>query len=586
MSLPNTIRRLSATLFCFLTAVAGCNRPGMPFGRDSSAPTADRLVAAYEDLRPAKFQIIADFETPIQGSLFRLEPQRGLGGVEISTQQARPETGVGALRMTLTDSWQHVVAEDRAESEWALPRDWTPYHLLIFSVYSPRPLSGFLFSVRSGTDIPLAYTHPRTSLAQGWNLIRIDLGNLANQVNLADVREMRFWCDPLESPVDLYLDDLVLVNNVKQLFGPTELTPGDLYARSEGRRLVVGAAERFELVFSQGLISQWFDLSSDPAKTRSLTGGLVLGAAPVVPPQSSDPAAWIEEVLAQMRPGPGLEAVQEMVDASPAQIVVRCQWHPGSGLDPAGEQPPVRQWLYTIRRDGLVYIECTGTTGEVDVITTAVSFCLDGDAGFQPTVVARSAEAAPGGAHDPYALFSREERGRADLLVVPFGQVIGQMLRRPDDPRLCVLWRLPPGDTRFSFAAMMRVWPTDIDSAAQAAPMAADYRHPTPLLVDVGSLVRTDPGDFDGDGFSEGRGYYVLQLDNKAADVRISGRRYLRFSPAFKLVNARDRDVWVYVDGKQIETYRDREGDILFEVKGMISNEALVEVRSRVREAQ
>lgn len=522
MSLPNTIRRLSATLFCFLTAVAGCNRPGMPFGRDSSAPTADRLVAAYEDLRPAKFQIIADFETPIQGSLFRLEPQRGLGGVEISTQQARPETGVGALRMTLTDSWQHVVAEDRAESEWALPRDWTPYHLLIFSVYSPRPLSGFLFSVRSGTDIPLAYTHPRTSLAQGWNLIRIDLGNLANQVNLADVREMRFWCDPLESPVDLYLDDLVLVNNVKQLFGPTELTPGDLYARSEGRRLVVGAAERFELVFSQGLISQWFDLSSDPAKTRSLTG----------------------------------------------------------------EQPPVRQWLYTIRRDGRVYIECTGTTGEVDVITTAVSFCLDGDAGFQPTVVARSAEAAPGGAHDPYALFSREERGRADLLVVPFGQVIGQMLRRPDDPRLCVLWRLPPGDTRFSFAAMMRVWPTDIDSAAQAAPMAADYRHPTPLLVDVGSLVRTDPGDFDGDGFSEGRGYYVLQLDNKAADVRISGRRYLRFSPAFKLVNARDRDVWVYVDGKQIETYRDREGDILFEVKGMISNEALVEVRSRVREAQ
>ncbi len=133
-------------------------------------------------------------------------------------------------------------------------------------------------------------------------------------------------------------------------------------------------------------------------------------------------------------------------------------------------------------------------------------------------------------------------------------------------------------------AALMRVWPADIDSPAQAAPMAADYLHPLPLLVDAGSLARTDPGDLDRDGFSEGRGYYTLQLDGKIAKVRVSGRRYLRFSPVFRVAAVSNRDVWVYLNGRQIETWRDREGDILFEVRGMISNETLIEVISQVRE--
>lgn len=582
-AVSETRQIFSAGLLLLLLAV-GCNQLTGP-GRDTTAPSMDQMVAAYEDLWSKRFQIIADFESPIQGTLFRHEPGRGPGGVEISTRQARPETGVGSLRMALADSSQQVVAEDRPENEWALPRDWTPYHLLIFSVYSPRPLSGFLFSVRSGTEVPLAHIHPRTALSQGWNLIRIDLGTLADKVNLADVREMRFWCDPLESPVDLYLDDIVLVNNALQLFGPAEMAPGDLYGRSEGRRLVVGAAERFELVFSDGLIGQWYDLSSDPAKARSLTGGLPLGPAPVAPPESADPAGWLAEILGQMSPGPGMEAVQELEEASALRAVIRCAWRPLASLDPAGEQLSTREWRYSVYQDGRVYVECTGAA-HLPGAATAVAFCGDLDAGFQPTLVERPAEAAPGGGHDPYVLLSREEPGQADLLAVPFGMVVGQAVRRPGDPRMCVLWRLPAGDERFSFAAMMRFWPTDIDSPVQAVPMAADYRHPTPMLVDVGSLARTDPGDFDGDGFSEGRGYYTLQLDGNVAKVRVSGRRYLRFSPVFKLVNVSTRDVWVYVDGRQIPTFRDREGDILFQVRGIISNEALVEVTSRAKDAQ
>src|SRR5690606_24972438 len=125
----------------------------------------------------------------------------------------------------------------------------------------------------------------------------------------------------------------------------------------------------------------------------------------------------------------------------------------------------------------------------------------------------------------------------------------------------------------------------DIDSTAQAAPMAADYRHPLPVLVDVGSLARTDPGDFDGDGFSEGRGYYVLQLDGSTAKLRVSRRRHVRFSPVFKVINVADREVWVNVDVRLLQVNGDGGGVVRFTVNGEIAGETLVEVTSREKGA-
>ena len=87
------------------------------------------------------------------------------------------------------------------------------------------------------------------------------------------------------------------------------------------------------------------------------------------------------------------------------------------------------------------------------------------------------------------------------------------------------------------------------------------------------------------DGFSESRGHYVLQLDGQVAKVRIDGSDRPRFSPVFKLVDVADRDVWVYMDGRQIkDIYRDDDGNLLFAVPGVVGREVLIEVTSRVRE--
>jgi len=104
-------------------------------------------------------------------------------------------------------------------------------------------------------------------------------------------------------------------------------------------------------------------------------------------------------------------------------------------------------------------------------------------------------------------------------------------------------------------------------------------------LLDTGQLVRTDPGDFDNDGFSEARGHFTLQLEENIAKVRIDGRNFMRFSPVFKLVEVAQRDVWIYLDGRLIrDVHRDRDGNVLFELPEVISGEALLEITSLARE--
>ncbi|HSW46044.1 MAG TPA: hypothetical protein VLM89_10785, partial [Phycisphaerae bacterium] len=252
--------------------LAGCGPMATtrPAYEPALAPTTDRLVAAYGDLASKRFQILADFETPEQGSLFRFEAGGASNPMTITTERARPETGVGALKLALLNSSQRVAAVDSPDSRWGLFRDFSKYQMLLFSAFSPRELGGFTFSVTSGTDTRLTYQHTRVFLKPGWNLIRIDLADMSEQINLADVREMQFWCDPLDTPIDLYLDDLILVDNRESLFGRPEGEPGDLYVLSQGRRLVVGASERFELVFHRGRIVQWFDLAHDPVRLQNL----------------------------------------------------------------------------------------------------------------------------------------------------------------------------------------------------------------------------------------------------------------------------------------------------------------------------
>lgn len=566
---------------------AGCLQPGGGLRpRGGLAPTMDRLVAAYDDLASRRFQVIADFEDPDQGTLFTLEPAGIPGFVGVSTEQAQRQTGVGSLKVTLSHAGQVLICSSRPDSRWGLPRDWSAYHLLLMSVHSPRQLGGFMIAARSGTALRMTYENPPLLLRPGWNLIRLDLGDMAEQLDLADLRAIEFRCDPLEAPVDLYLDDLILVDNTRELYATPERQPGDLYARTAGRRLIVGAIDRFELTFSRGRIRRWFDLGFDRTRIHNLVGIGSLGPDPL-PVSGNQPAVQAaQESASWLVAGTTLETYQSLLSASPLCVVVQGEWR----FTPPGTVPsdsdPCHRWLYSIYGDGRVYVACTGTfPPDHPADRVALSFCCDAGAGFRRQIACASqpagvAPAIP--ATDDYLLFSRSGKGQADLLVVPSRGVVAYDVADLGSSRSCGSWVIDADNGRFSFAAMMRVWPPDIDSPEQAAPMAADYRHPLPLHLDAGQLVRTDPGDFDNDGFSEARGYYLLQLDGHIAKVRIDGVQNLRFSPVFKLVDVANRDVWAYLDGRQIRgAVRDEDNNILFMIPGTLSREVLLEITSQ-----
>ncbi len=569
---------------------SGCPQGGTgSLSRGGLAPTMDRLVAAYDDLANKRFQVIADFEDPVQATLFRLQPAGAPDAVGISTDNAQLRTGVGSLRVKLSRTDQRLVCASHADSQWGFPRDWSKYNLLLISAYSPRQLGGFMVLARSGDNLAMRYQSPPLLLNSGWNLLRLDLGDMADHIDLSDVRSLEFGCDPLDSPVDLHLDDLIVADNMRELFATAEREPGDLDVRSIGRRLSVGAQDRFELTFSHGRIRQWFDLGTDKTRIHNLIGPGALGPLPTPASEGGPPLTAAEAAAEWLGAGTMLQTYQTLTSANPLRVVIQSEWRFTPPNQVPSEGDPYHRWSYSIHRDGRVYVECSGTAlGQTSTGRIAISFCCDASTGFQTQMVSPAqpdtTRAATG---DDFLLFSRPAKGQADLLVAPFKTPLSSASDSTPDSRTCGTWVVSTEEQRFAFAAMIRIWPPDIDSPELAAPMVADYRHPLPLQIDAGQLVRTDPGDFDNDGFSEGGGYYVLQLDGAIAKIRIDGHRKLRFSPLFKLVDVANRDVWIYVDGRQIrDTVLDEDGNLIFAVPGVISRETLLEITSRPVDAK
>jgi hypothetical protein len=596
--------------------LAGC-APPQTYHRPLE-PVADRLVRAYPDLSSGRFLIVADFEAVEQGAIFRLAPPTAAGYVGIVSERARPETGAGSLKVRFTSGEQELVIEDVGQGSWTLARDWRRFHLLLISVYSPRTIAGAVLTARSGSQNVAEYQQRGILLHEGWNLLRIDIGDLAERIDVADVRQLRFGCPRLEEPVDLFFDDIVLADNAKDVLASPAAQPGDLYVRAEGRRLRVGVVEQFELVFSRGKIVQWFDLRTDPNRIHNLTGGGALGPTPVVVSAGADGPMRVDEMSGWEKLGTTAESYQKLMEASPVRAMVWGEWRFGSPATASapGAEAPFHRWVYTIYATGKMYVEFAGTVqtaplnkgraaspgvaGEGEAQANAVAgggsdagsvgylvSCADAE-GFQrllhpPSVAGADAPAAADGLN--YVLYHQNGPDKPDLLFTFYRARTApkaRALRHDEEPRLGTLFYGGPADAVTVWAAMFTVWPHDIDGPQQAEPMALDYTNPMPLTVDAGRLIRTDPGDIDNDGFNETRGHYTLEPDGNVVKARLDGSKRMRFGPVFKIVDVSDCDVWAYVDGIEIRPVaRDVDANAIFQIPRVLDKETLVEVTIR-----
>jgi len=530
-----------------------------------------------------KLRILADFENPQQEQLFRLHPSSSGGQVQISPARARRQTGSASLQMSFQSSRQWVSFTGTLAEGPGLRRDWTDYHLLSFSIFSPRKLGGFRLALCSGNEMQFNYEHQRILLERGWNLIRIDLGELAEHVDLGNVRQLRFYCKPLDTPIDLYLDDLLLIDNTRNILSTPQNENGSLYVQKRGRRLAVGSVDRFELVFSRGRIVKWFDLDHDPHRLRNLTGTGPLGPLPVVLTDTSPDAEVLIDDPSQWSPlGMAVETYQSLVEANELYVLLRGEWRFCTTETAPDKTNPYHQWIYAIYPDGRIYVECSGTArqGKFQPPAVGMAFCCDGDLGFGPQSfdLPQTPEKQSETAHK-CALFARNETGQADLLIAPYATMPFRILRHTRDPRIAAMWTLPNSGKQFLFAGLLRVWPPQLNDTTNAQSVASKYCKPLNIHCDTGHLVRTDPGDWDNDGFNEAAGYYTLQLDGGHARLNIDRKNRPDFDPLFKIVGLGERQLWVYINGRRHQDLqRDRNGDVIFALPDTPPNNVLVEI--------
>ena len=232
-------------------------------------PVPDRLRAFYQELQANRFEILADLEQATQAQLFHVY---GPGAAALTVRKSRLATGAGALEARFDSPSSVLLIDNEYAKDWALPRAWNPYQIFIASVYSAAPAVANL-RIQSGREQPAAWDSPPLPLQPGWNLLRIDLADVARQVDLRDIRQIRMGVQAGAWPYTCYLDDLLLADNSTVAYGEPAGPEGSLYVLRKGRRIHVGAAKRFELVFSRGVLASWYDLSADPDKTIDLAGG-------------------------------------------------------------------------------------------------------------------------------------------------------------------------------------------------------------------------------------------------------------------------------------------------------------------------
>ena len=202
-------------------------------------------------------------------------------------------------------------------------------------------------------------------LTRGWNLVRVDLGDLGDVLALDDVRQIR-WSIPdtsegtdEASTVELVLDDLLLADNRVEVFGSAEGQAGSLYVAECGRRFVVGAVGRFELVFSKGQIVGWYDLGNDPLRARNLVPErMVLGPELQLLSdcEGKHAATGQDNLLAVLSGNQAVLARQRVTEANDVRIVVESDWSTGSLPEGLSSVAPSVNWKYTIYASGDVHV--------------------------------------------------------------------------------------------------------------------------------------------------------------------------------------------------------------------------------------
>jgi len=551
--------------------------------RPPGGPTrADTLMQVYPELQTGRFVVIADFEDPSHMDLVRLIGATEQAKCGLDRKGGRAETGAACLQLTAGSSEDIVVLANNSESRWYLKRDWRAYDLLLMSVHAPKRDLALDLTLGSGPAEKRLSAQSSIALQRGWNGIRIDLAEVAEKISVDDVREIRLAVSGVSKPVELRFDDILLTGNRVDLLGDSRNTTGALYVQQSGRRWNVGAGGRFELTFANGQITSWYNLAADPNRVRNLVRGTTLGPSPVVLSASGSELGDFSAL------GKSVVARQRIVEMSAVRAVVASEWRFVDDPDASLNNRPFQRWVYTIYASGQLFVaaEATGMTKSWTPpgLGLAVTVASSADDEWE-THTASPTVAAVEPPRLGYATARSQPRDTMLVYMVDAASASSRIVEHADSTAR----RVSLIGTQESAPAEAMKWACQLvlvsaseGSDADAAARAAEYAGPASIRVEVGSPIMGSGSSPRGDGYDPSSGTIDLEPDQGRVRFVVDGQKRAVFSPAFRILGAKDQEAWVYVNHLILsKVARDPGGNLVFQLPGTVRQSTMIEVLLR-----
>ena len=313
---------------------AGCSTPTPPETTivqfEGPPPLAVQQLRAYPETVTGRFVSLVDFEDAPdeppgyrQVEHFRLTGSAGDSQLQFVVHET--STGAGALSADLRPG-----AVLRCEN---LPlRDFSRFALLSLAVHTEAPRDDLRIRLISDRGI---WTSPRRLLTGGWTNVLVDIQHLreAKDFNVAFIRAIELELTSAGGPVQVGLDDLMLVNNERTLPG----TPPGLALRRRGLDLQIESAAWGSFVAAESADGLYRLARLQPA-------------VQLVPPRQALPASTAEAIdpMGEARIG-----TLELLEVNPLRVRLATPWYFPSRR---GEwhSMGVRQirWEHTLYGDG------------------------------------------------------------------------------------------------------------------------------------------------------------------------------------------------------------------------------------------
>jgi hypothetical protein len=152
-----------------------------------------------------------------------------------------------------------------------------------------------------------------------------------------------------------------------------------------------------------------------------------------------------------------------------------------------------------------------------------------------------------------------------------------------DHRRLTLVASKPSGEANIeSWMCQLTLGSAREISDEEASARAMEYAEPAGIELAIGSYVAPPGHTLDANGFDHAAGCHVITPDLGRVRLLVDGTGRPRFCPAFQIVNAQNREAWVYVNHLVFDRVaRDGDGNLIFQVPNVVRDRTTIEVLFR-----